>query len=207
MINNRRQKSRLKRSIPIIIFTELLIIAGILAYSRFALPQVKTVTVEAGTLLKVSAKDFIADQRYKASLITNLSAVDTARPSVYLVELKVNGRRVTSNIRIVDTTAPKATVTDLTIWKGETRKADDFVEGIEDASKVTVQFEQQPDFTQSGTQQVKLLLQDSEGNQALYKAVLTVKEDKEPPVIHGTEDKVVTIGDSVFYKKGVSGNR
>lgn len=130
--------------------------------------------------------------------------VDTEDSAVYHDDLTVNGRMLTAKRKVEDTIIPKATGKNLTIWKGEIPKAVDFIHDIEGDSKVTVSFEQQPDFTKIGTQTIHLILSDSSGNQTRLSVTVTVKEDKEPPVISGAKDLVVTIGDSISYKKGIT---
>jgi hypothetical protein len=117
-------------------------------------------------------------------------------------DMNVYGQKLAVEDEI--TTAPLAVGKNLTIWKGEQPKAIDFIENKEEIPRVKVSFEEAPDFSKVGTQPLNLILMDSSGKQTKLSVTLTVKEDKEPPVIHGARDLTVTIGDAISYKKGVT---
>ena len=164
-----------------------------------------TVTREAGLPLSVTIDDFMDNSdQYEAALLTDISTIDSSKPGVYPVELKVNGKTVTGSIDIVDTTAPKATAAVSTVWLGDTPEAKELVKNIEDASEVTVSYKDTPDFTKEGARNLKLVLADPFGNQTELTIPVTIKKDTEAPVFQGVSNKQVSIGDSISYKKGVT---
>ncbi len=164
-----------------------------------------TVTKEAGSPMDISIRDFMENSdQYQADLLTDLSGIDSTKPGDYPVELTINGKTVTGTIKIVDTTAPKALPANTVVWLGDTPKAEELVTDIEDVSEVTVSYKDTPDFTKLGEQTLSLLLADTFGNQTELAVPITVKKDTEPPVIQGASDKLVYIGESISYKKGIT---
>ncbi len=163
-----------------------------------------TVTMEAGSEMKITPEDFVKDSGYSVSFVTDLGTVDTGKPAVYPVELEVGGKSVTGKIEVVDTTPPRAEVKNQQIWKGENIDAKLFLDRIEDVSEVTTAYKEAPDFNQLGKQNIILVLTDSWGNKTELAASVTVREDTEPPVIMGASNKRVYIGDSISYRNGIS---
>lgn len=162
-----------------------------------------SVVIEAGSPMDITLTDFVDNDKYDISILTNLETLDISKPAVYPVELNINGRKANSSIEVVDTTAPTATIINKEVWMGETMEASAFVSNIKDSSDVTVKYKKKPDFMKQGRQEITLVLEDDSGNKTELPFTITVKKDTESPVINGTSDKLVYIGDSISYKKGV----
>ncbi len=162
------------------------------------------VTMEAGSEMKIAPEDFVKDSGYKISFVTDLWTLDTSKPAVYPVELEVNKKLVTAKIEVVDTTPPRAAIKKQQVWKGEKIDAKAFLDRVEDVSEVSAAYKTAPDFNKPGKQDIMLVLTDSSGNVTELPAAVTVQEDTEPPVILGAADKLVYIGDSVSYRKGIT---
>lgn len=162
-----------------------------------------TVTVEAGQPVDITLDDFVDNNKYNISFVTDLTTLDLSKPAVHEVKINVNGREVSGKVEVVDTTAPKAAFMDQEAWQNESLQADAFVTDITDVSAVTAEFKSAPDFSKIGSQVVTVILKDIYGNTTEQPVTLTVKADTEPPQIMGTRDKTVYIGDGVAYRKGV----
>ncbi len=163
-----------------------------------------TVTMEAGSPMNITPADFLNNSDYEVTIVTDLRTLDTSKPAVHSIELLVNQKLVNGSIEVIDTTPPKATVRQQQVWKGEKAEAGIFLESVEDASEVTASYKTEPDFNRMGDQEITLLVKDASGNTTELAAMMTVIEDTEPPVILGATDKIVYLGKSVSYKKGVS---
>jgi len=163
-----------------------------------------SIQVEAGSVLDIKEADFIENNNINVKILSDISELDISKPTVHTIQIEVDGRVLNFDIEVVDTTPPEATPVANEAWKGDTLPPDVFVENIKDASEVKVSFGKEPDFDTVGTQEVSLVLEDAYGNKSEIKAMLTVKEDTEPPVFTGIQDKTVYEGDKVSYKKGVS---
>lgn len=173
--------------------------------SRLTVLDVRSsMQVEAGSVLDIDQSDFTDDKNVKINILSDLSKLDISKPTVHTIQIEVDGRTLDYNIEVVDTTAPTALPNNGEVWKGESISAIDLVKDINDVSDVKASFEKEPDFNTAGTQEVTIILEDDYGNKSKVKSVLTVKEDTEPPVFSGIQDKNVYVGDKVSYKKGVS---
>lgn len=172
--------------------------------AKLAVLEILPVVVEAGSETNLTTKDFIKEEAYPVSFETDLSKLDFSKPKVHDIILNVNGKRVSSQIEVVDTTPPMATVSNQEIWKEESLEPLSFLTNMKDATEVIASYKGIPDFTVLGEQTVDIVLKDECGNQTELTAMLTVKEDTEAPVISGVRDKTFFIGESLSYRKGVS---
>lgn len=163
-----------------------------------------TVTIEAGSEMNITTKDFVDNDKYDIFFVTDLSILDISKPTVHKITLNVDGREVDAAINVVDTTAPKATFLNREIWSDEDPNAMLFVTGIVDVSPVVASFQEPPDVTVLGDQEVTVILEDTSGNSIRKKVIATVIADTEPPKINGAKNKTVYIGDSVAYRKGIT---
>jgi hypothetical protein len=152
----------------------------------------------------VKAEDFVDNDNIKVNILSDLSALDISKPTVHSIQIEVDGKNLSSNIEVIDTTPPLASSVDKETWKGETLLAGDFVRNISDVSAYSVAFGRKPDFELIGSQEVTVIIKDLYNNSTELKSMLTVKEDTEPPVLYGIQDINVFEGDTVSYKKGIS---
>lgn len=162
------------------------------------------VQVEAGSIMNVTSTDFVDNDRYTISFITDLMELDISKPTTHEIQIDVDGRTLNSYIEVIDTTPPTGNPVNRTIWSDETVEAPSFVSDIEDVSGVQFAYKVVPDFTKLGSQEVTIILEDAYGNQTELDATLTINADIEPPVIDGVRDKSVYEGEGVSYKKGIS---
>lgn len=162
------------------------------------------VTIEAGSVMDITVEDFKNNENYDIFFITDLASLDTSKPALYQIQLSVDGNEVSGEIEVVDTTAPEAEFAGRNVWKDEKPEAMTFVSSIKDASEVTAIYKYPPDFGKTGSQKLVIMLEDQFGNRSEGSVTVTVKEDKEGPVITGVSDKTVYIGDSIAYKKGIT---
>jgi len=172
--------------------------------ANLAILDIQPVTVEAGTTVNLTTKDFIKEELYSVSFETDIAKLNFNKPIKHDIMLNVNGKSVPAQIIVEDTTAPTATVVNREIWNDDNPEAAFFVTDIVDATNVKDTYKEVPDFTVLGEQDVKLILTDESGNQSEYIAKVTVKEDTEAPVITGVRDMTFYIGDSISYRKGIS---
>lgn len=165
----------------------------------------KSVTVEAGTALTDTSK-FIKNKKTSGTFVTNLSIIDVNSPGVYKIEIQIGKKIFSSNLKVVDTTAPVAEVVKQEIWANQNLEAKAFVKNIVDVTDVKVSFKKQPDFGKVGSSEVLIILEDLGGNKTELQALLTIKKDIEPPKIIGAHDITIYIGDKALYKRDVTIN-
>jgi hypothetical protein len=194
-----------KKTLIIIIFVGFVAAAVLVSIllSNKSSKIYETVTAEAGTKTPDISK-FIKDKDVQGTFITDLSTINMNVPSVYKIQIQIGKKAYTSNLEVKDTVAPTAEVVNQEIWAKEEKNAEAFVKDIVDATAVKVSFKEQPDFSKGGAYEVLVMLEDSSGNKSELKASLIIKEDTEPPVINGTRNQNIYIGDAVAYKKDVT---
>lgn len=164
-------------------------------------------TLEAGQPLPAAA-DFLPEHekqgKEQIAFLTDITGISTDIPGSYPVQLRLWGRTLESLLVIVDTTAPTAQLQDITLYNPTTLDPEAFVVQTEDVTKVQIRFQQMPDLTKEGRQQVELVLTDAAGNKTLLQAVLTVILDKTAPVIGGIKNLETYVGDTVAYRTGIT---
>ncbi|MDF2539726.1 MAG: cysteine protease [Herbinix sp.] len=164
----------------------------------------KTVTIEAGSEMKVTAADFNMDNKYTVTIETDLSTLDISKPIIHEIVITVDGKTTQAYIEVVDTTPPNVTAENMEFWQGDEPEAMAFVKNPAGETGLTASYKNNPDFNLLGEQAVTIVVQDESGNQTEQTVVLTVKKDTEAPLITGVIDKTVYIGETLSYKKGVT---
>ena len=120
------------------------------------------------------------------------------------VQILYGSKIYKSVLKVVDTIAPAGTAVDKVLKWGETCTAADLVNDIQDATRVTVSFEKEPDYSKEGVQEVTVLLTDLGNNKTKLSAEIKVlPKDTEAPVITGARDLEFTVGDSGVYRKDI----
>ncbi len=173
-----------------------------LSAELFISSVVDVVVMEVGDPLP-AVSDFVLTNE-EAAFVTDVENLDVTTVGEHRIRLKLGGETYDSLLRVEDTVPPQLEVQDLEGFCMTPREAMDFVTDIRDKTDVTVAFEQEPDWSLEGQQEVRLLASDAGGNQTVETAFLTLKADTEAPVIHGASDLRVYLGDSVSYRKNIS---
>lgn len=173
----------------------------ILEAEMFVTAVMGNVTVEAGE--GCPGLDSFVIAAKEASFVTDISGWDYSRTADHEVVLNVDGQQYTSILHVVDTVPPKVEVHDIEGYALQSRNAEDFITSVKDVTEVTAAFEEAPDLSLIGTQEVTLVFTDEGGNETVKTAELTLREDTEPPVIHGAKDISIYVGESVSYRKNV----
>ncbi|MDE5891919.1 MAG: transglutaminase, partial [Acetatifactor sp.] len=159
-------------------------------------------TVEAGCA-PPDVSSFLLGEA-KGEFVTRVADLDYHKTGDHAVVIRVDGEDYTSRLHIRDTIPPQAEVHDIEGFAVLPRPAEDFVTTVEDATAVTMAFREEPDLLLAGTQQVEIVFTDEGGNETVKTAKLTLVEDVEPPVIQGTQDLLIYVGDSISYRKNVT---
>lgn len=165
-------------------------------------PVLETVSVEIGSEA-VLPEQFIKEGK-AVTLTTDLAGISLDQLGEYRVAFLYKKKTHFSTLKIVDTKAPIGTPVAHTIYNDENLTPEDFVTDIQDATETKVTFDQTPDFTKVGEQDVTVRLTDTSGNIQLVTAKLTVIADTTPPVFAGLEKLTVNIGQAVSYRKDVT---
>lgn len=155
----------------------LVVVVALLLGNMFSRPDfvARSVTVEAGRS-SISASDFLIDKSHTAEFADGVS-YSLSEVGEYKIKLIVDGSACKTKLVVVDTNAPTATVTDLSVWRGSELYAEDCVSDIKDATNVEVKFKKKPDLDKAGRQDITVILEDGAGNKTEYSFVLTVVDE------------------------------
>ena len=155
----------------------LVIVIALLLGNMFSRPDfvARSVTVEAGRS-SISPTDFLIDKSHTAEFGDGVS-YSLSEVGEYKIRLIVDGSACVTKLIVVDTNAPTATVTDLSVWEGTELHAEDCVSDIKDATDVAVKFKKKPNLNKTGRQDVTVILEDGAGNKTEYTFVLTVVDE------------------------------
>lgn len=162
------------------------------------------VTIEAGSPTPV-LEDFLLDEKTNEEFITNIQSLKLV-VGTYPIEIKVGERTLISQLEVVDTVAPMATLVEVNAFVTDTIPASRFVKDITDASAVTVTYKDNIDLTaQEGTFEPVILLTDAGNNVTELTGKITVIKDIEAPVFSGSglKDRSVYVGESFNVKSQV----
>jgi len=201
--HRRRKPTGLYALIGVLSAVLLILVLVLILYKGPKIALHPELTMEAGGAIPAPEK-FLAEETNAKIAYSNTSAVLTNEPGVYDVKLICNEQEYTAKIRVVDTVAPTGTVKELSAMGHQMPKAEDFVVSIQDATKVTVSYLEEPKDDQDGEQTVTIVLKDAAGNTTQLPAKLTLTIDRTPPVITGVTDKTIYLGDSISYKDGIA---
>lgn len=160
------------------------------------------VVVEAGAEAPKAEEFLLGD--CNATFLTDLSAIDYNITGDNEVDIDIDGTVYTGILRIEDTVAPSFEVNNVNGFANSKMSIDRFVVFVDDISDVTYYYEQEPDFSKAGDQQVVLSAKDSSGNITTASATLSLQEDNEAPVISGLKDFVSYSGHAIAFKDGIT---
>ena len=205
----RRRLKRARRKRRILIAAMLLILlipvaAGICVY-QFHPVFLKTTVVDQEFKEEFQPeKNIFCVVGAKASQVKVEGSVDTSREGNYYVEYQFRKQKKKVEVRVKDTKAPELTVKSYTTDLSEELKPELFVEEVKDASEVTLRFEKEQKFTQSGTYDINIVAEDAAGNTTVKTAQAVLKKDETAPTIEGAEDITVLQGKTVDFQAGIT---
>lgn len=162
-VYRRRRARRRRRRVRFLLICNLLLLL-VLVWGSFYTDNLtyNTCYVEAG--VEVRAQDFFKKYKPDAVFVSEDPGFDIHTPGRYRVVVR-NGIFIhRCTLCIQDTIAPQAEVKPIELGYGQFCRAEDFVSNIQDATTVSVVFEEAPDFGQWGQQEVAVLLSDMGGN-------------------------------------------
>lgn len=209
MSYKRKKKKNIRGFLIFLIFVCLCVLGAGLSFIFYmeTLNYHDTLTVEVGKSWP-EAVDFLKDgQELKENYLRYASDVrqfDTTAPGTYDVKLAYLDKIMNVRVIVQDTTAPKGSVRDLVLVNPETVVPEDFIVEYSDNTKVAVRFASEPVLTESGTQEVVVILEDEGGNVTQLRSTLTVLVDREAPVIQGAQNLEVYVEDAVAYRSGIT---
>lgn len=161
-----------KKVFYLAIGTATVIIALLFGLSFSAPYLVKeSCSIEAGRVLSV-------DNVVENSFVRLFSSVqvqpDNAKLGKQDALIRVGAQKVKTEVTVRDRIAPKVTLREVSVLKGNICKADEFIVSIEDATATTLEYVHEPFFEEEGIQKVKIKVTDSAGNTTVAETKLIV---------------------------------
>ncbi len=173
MTGRETSKITKKTIITISIFMFILLAATVIGLQEYN-SVVHVIGVEAGA--KVYARDFLKNEKDNGYFTIDSDMADTSVPGEYELRLRKGWFIHKCRLTVTDTMPPTAKTRTVSLEINKSCDASEFVESIEDATKVDVSYIQKPDFSKGGKQEVRLLLTDAGGNTAELTSELFISQ-------------------------------
>lgn len=158
-----------------------------------------SINKELGKTNEIKADEFLTSKNkdIKISFKTEQETIDKLPVGENKIILLVDGTEVEATIIVKDTTAPTATPANPTFYKGYVIKIEDFISEYFDLSKVELSYKNgvAPQISKAGNFSQVIVLTDEYGNQTEVTSNYVVEIDEEKPVILGTRDLEIIIGE------------
>ncbi len=117
----------------------------------------------------------------------------------YLVKVWFEGKEEASIVHITDATPPELSLRHVgTIYVHHPLQPEELFQA-EDVFDVSMQYVTEPNWAETGDHRVTVSAVDANGNRSERTEIITIVEDKEPPVIYGVSHRNVYRGESVAY--------
>ena len=177
-------------------------VIGFIVSRQFSMikPEVQ---LETGSFLNRSM--FFDEDVGFATILTDLSKIDTNTPGTYKIAISLYGKRVVSILNIEDTTPPTGSAIPQTIMAGKAPDAEETVKDLYDLSgTVYVAYSGTPNVGKGGDTTVPVVLTDAYGNTNVVSVPFTVLEDTTAPVISGAADLTMVAGDPIALLKDIT---
>ncbi|MCL2404070.1 MAG: transglutaminase domain-containing protein [Defluviitaleaceae bacterium] len=174
----------------------------------YVLVPLMYVEVEAGTY--ISPQEFVHIGYITPGTVIDITIHDGLPAGVlgvgeHTVNVSINGVFFYSQVRVLDTTPPTATLDNIIIPMGQDILPDDFIIDYFDISPVVaIEFVHEPYVFAPGAQDVEIMFTDYFGNSAVYLAQLYVLPNIVPPQIVGAQDLYVQVGSPIIFRRGIS---
>ena len=205
-------KKKPKFIAPLIIILFLVLLFGAAVYGAFYVYEKDTAlivtehTIEAGERadlgMYVTGEPMFGDY---VSCNLDFDTVNYVLPQTIRFTVRMYGTNFPCVLKIVDTTPPTAEAIPQTMYSiEEIPPVEDCLTNIYDLNDVTVEWVTLPNITWGGNLTAKASVTDSSGNETIVEVPFLVTRDITAPVIEGTEDIEVFIGDSIRYRENVT---
>lgn len=127
--------------------------------------------VEAGRELTV---DKVIDNPVVRFMASVQRQPDLNRLGKQEVMIRVGVQNVTTEVIVRDRIAPKVTLREVSVLRGNECKIDSFVVNIEDATDTQLEYIKEPSFSLEGIQKVKIKVTDKAGNETVSETKLII---------------------------------
>lgn len=132
------------------------------------------------------------------------SQVNYQQLGSYQLIYRLDKQEYSITVNVVDTIKPEFDVVNLDLDLGMSVDPANMVANLNDATKTTIKFKEDYDFSHEGTVDVVIVVSDEGNNVTEKKGQVVIVKDDQEPVISKLETLVVIAGDSVDFNQGVT---
>ncbi len=138
--------------------------------------------------------------------LKEIEKIDTSKIGNYTLNVKSNGKKYKTKIKVQDTTPPTLELQDKSIfWDEENIDKEDFIKEVSDASlEVETTIKEDIKYGKLGDYKIEITATDKYGLKTTKEATLSIIKDTTPPSFKGIGAKTVYVGSSINYKNGVT---
>lgn len=201
------KKLTVKGKITIALILVLLGAGGVTTYFLMRTP---VVFKEKAVKLEIN-DDFKAMQNVESvrngsikDVKADTSKLDNKKLGKYVVIYTYKGKDYEVDVEVVDTKKPKFDVVDLDLDVGMKVDPASMATNIDDATKTTVSFKEDYDFSKEGTIDVVIQVKDEGDNITEKKGKVKLVKDSEAPEITGLDTLTLALGAKSDFNSGVS---
>jgi len=169
--------------------------------SLFISPVVDLLTMEAGSLLPDVSAFLLGNE--EAKYITDPESINMSALGSHALQLEVAGNVYETILQLEDTIAPTIQLKNVQGFSMCEAGPEAFVSVLEDVTRVTLSFLEEPDWSRIGEQEVVVVCVDEGGNETVKTTNLVLEEDTETPVITVLNNIEIYIGETISYRKGI----
>ena len=205
-------RERKHRYLPLLIVFLIVLLFGIAAfYAIYTYMDdtdliVSENTIEAGTTADLSMY-IKGEPKFPDYVSCNLdfATVNYTIPQTIRFTVRMYGTNFPCVLNIVDTTPPTAEAIPQSMYSvDQVPPVEDCIKNVSDLNECTVEWAEVPDITVGGNLTARAAVTDASGNVTYVDVPFTVTKDVTAPVIEGTEDIEMFIGDTVRYRENVT---
>lgn len=200
--------------LSLFIFVDALLIYLVLTISPIKLRR-NSFTYQYGEEISTHVADYVdANPSVLDNVKLDLSGVST-EVGTYQASIEYFHEKQSFQIIVIDSVKPKVQLKQVqwTIQLGQTVKAKDLIQKIEDKSQTTVYFydektqqkSKSKSYNLEGSYIERIIVVDEHGNQsAALRVKIVVEKNKVLPKISGVKDVTIHIGEDIDLKKGIT---
>lgn len=204
-------KSFIKKNGKLILPVAIIAIIFIIGYCLLSVPKyiATSATIEAGKTFR--ANDFLLEEGHQAEFTSDFASkyakdgiAQINKVGKHSVGLIVDGREYDIPLNVQDTIAPKASARSIMICQGDNLTAEDCVTNIEDVTKVSFTFKNEPALTKIGETNETVVLTDEGGNSSEIPVTITVIDANERLATQCTieaGESIPTVEEIIVFKR------
>ena len=138
------------------------------------------------------------------SFASDVSAINMDDLASYQISIRCGDYKFKSVLNVIDDVAPYAETVQQKMYVNQVPDPNDCLSKLCDKSCVTVEYGEGADFSHEGAYQIPIKLTDAFGNVTIVECPFSIVDDHVGPIIDGTHDITIPVGETPFYRAGIT---